>query len=100
MIVEQFTRAQRADAATGSTPGPGPVETRARARLLQHPRAGLLLPDDVPDRSPADGVGEPRRDLLRTTAEHITVISLGALNETGAACGAAIPATRRRPAMK
>ena len=81
MIVEQFIRAQRADAATGRMPFPGPVEAGARERLLQHRWAGLLLLDDVPDRSPADGVDGPARDFVRTTPEHLTVFSLGVLNE-------------------
>lgn len=95
MIVEQFIRAQRADAATGRTPGPVP-EARARALLLQHRRETVF-----PIVRLLMGVGELLRDFVRATTEYIRAFS--DLERTVGACaghGRPLPATHRRPAVK
>jgi TetR/AcrR family transcriptional regulator, regulator of cefoperazone and chloramphenicol sensitivity len=60
---------------------------------MMHPIIPLLM-----------GVDELPRDFVRTTADHITAFSLGALNELSRpaqrASGRHSPSTRRRPALK
>lgn len=81
MIVEHFIRAQRADAATGRTPGPGlskhALEPCCLSVIVQVFFYRMMHPI-VP---PLMGVGELQREFVHTTAEHITAFSLGALNE-------------------
>jgi len=81
MLVEQFIRAQRADAETGRTPGPGLSKHALERCCFSMVRQVVLCRMMFPIVPLLIGVGELPRDFVRTTAEHITAFSLGTLNE-------------------